>query len=74
MVATAMGHPGEDAGDVLDNFIRSLGLPRSLKEVRIGPEHFDKIAEQAMKTPWVPRNPRRIDSPAQVREILSLAA
>jgi maleylacetate reductase len=61
-------------GDVLDDFIRNLGLPRSLMEVHVGPERFDKIAEQAMKTPWVPRNPRRIDSPAQVREILLLAA
>jgi maleylacetate reductase len=74
MVAAAMGHPGEDAGDVLDDFIRNLGLPRSLNEVRIGPEHFEKIAEQSMRTPWVPRNPRRIDSSAQIREILTLAA
>jgi maleylacetate reductase len=27
-----------------------------------------------MGTPWVPRNPRKIDGPAQVREILELAA
>jgi maleylacetate reductase len=38
------------------------------------PEHFDRIAEQAMHTPWVPRNPRKIDGPARVREILELAA
>jgi maleylacetate reductase len=74
LVAAAMGRPGEDAADVLDAFIRGLGLPRSLKEVNVAPEHFDRIAEQAMRTPWVPRNPRRIDGPAQVREILSLAA
>jgi maleylacetate reductase len=74
LVATAMGHPGKDAADVLDNFIRDLGLPRSLKEIRITPEHFDRIAEQAMGTPWIPRNPRRIAGPAEVREILALAA
>jgi maleylacetate reductase len=74
LVAAAMGHPGEDAGDVLDQFIRGLGLPRSLQEVRVGPEHFDRIAQQAMRTPWVPRNPRKIESPAQVREILLSAA
>jgi maleylacetate reductase len=74
LVAAAMGHPGQDAGDVLDAFIRNLGLPRSLQDVRIGPEHFDRIAEQAMKTPWVPRNPRPIAGPEQVREILLLAA
>ena len=74
LVAEAMGQPGKDAGDVLDAFIRGLGMPRSLQDVRVGPEHFDAIAEQAMRTPWVPRNPRRIDGPAQVREILVLAA
>jgi len=74
MVSGAMGHPGEDAADVLDWFIRELGMPRSLQDVRIGPEHFDRIAEQAMGTPWIPRNPRKINGPAQVREILLLAA
>jgi maleylacetate reductase len=74
LVASAMGHPGEDAADVLDGFIRGLGLPRSLAEVKVVPEHFDRIAEQAMATPWIRRNPRRIDGPAQVREILVLAA
>ena len=74
LVSAAMGHPGKDAGDVLDDFIRGLGMPRSLREVKVGSEHFDRIAQQAMATPWVPRNPRRIEGPAQVREILELAA
>ena len=74
LVSEAMGQPGKDAADVLDRFIRGLGLPRSLRDVRVGPEHFDAIAEQAMRTPWIPRNPRKIDTPAQVREILLLAA
>jgi maleylacetate reductase len=74
LVSAAMGKPGEDAGDVLDKFIRDLGLPRSLQDVRIGPEQFDRIAQQAMGTPWIPRNPRKIDGPTQVREILVLAA
>lgn len=74
LIANAMGHPGKDAGDVLDQFIRGLGMPRSLGEVKIGREHFDRIAAQAMGTPWVPRNPRKIDGPAQVKEILELAA
>ncbi|QIG96691.1 MULTISPECIES: iron-containing alcohol dehydrogenase [unclassified Bradyrhizobium] len=73
-VAAAMGHPNADAGDVLDHFIRGLGMPRSLQEVDVSPEHFDRIAAGAMRTPWVPRNPRKIDSPSQVREILMMAA
>src|SRR3954464_6976298 len=74
LVAAAMGHPHEDAGGVLDRFIRGLGMPRSLREVRVSAEHFDRIAQQAMATPWVPRNPRKIEEPAQVREILDMAA
>jgi maleylacetate reductase len=74
LIAAAMGHPGEDAGDVLDAFIGGLGMPRSLGAVKIGPESFPRLAEQAMDTPWVPRNPRPIAGPAEVREILELAA
>ena len=35
IVAAAMGFPGHDAADVLDAFIRSLGMPRSLADVRV---------------------------------------
>ena len=73
-VARAMGHPGEDAADVLDRFIASLGMPRSLSAANVGPEHFERIAEGSMITPWIPRNPRRIDGPAAIMEILELAA
>jgi maleylacetate reductase len=73
-LAAAMGHPGKELSDVLDALIRGLGMPRSLREVKVGPESFDLIATQAMNTPWVPRNPRKIDGPAEVREILELAA
>jgi maleylacetate reductase len=74
LVAAAMGRPGEDAADVLDAFIGGLDMPRSLGAVGIGPENFAAIAAQAMGTPWVPRNPRPIAGPAEVREILELAA
>jgi len=74
LVAAAMGAPGAEAGDLLDAFIGGLGMPRSLSAVKIGREEFGRIAEAAMATPWVPRNPRPIAGPAQVLEILELAA
>jgi len=74
LVAEAMGQPGKDASEALDQFIRGLGMPRSLREVKVAPDSFDSIARAAMATPWVPRNPRRIDGPAEVRQILELAA
>jgi len=73
-VSLAMSQPGSDAGALLDHFIGELGMPRSLGAVKIERASFQRIAEQSMHTPWVPRNPRRIDGPAQVREILELAA
>jgi maleylacetate reductase len=74
LVSSAMNRAGEEAGDVLDVFIRALDMPRSLGAVGVGLESFDDIATQAMNTPWVPRNPRRINGPAQIREVLELAA
>ena len=74
LVAAAMGEPKADAGDLLDRFIAGLGMPRSLSAAGVGREHFRRIAEQAMGTPWVPRNPRLIDGPEQVMEILEMAA
>jgi maleylacetate reductase len=73
LISIAMSEAGCDAGDVLDRFIRGLGMPRSLDAVKIGRDNFPRIAVQAMATPWVPRNPRPIDGPAQVLEILELA-
>jgi maleylacetate reductase len=74
LIAAAMGRPAEDAGDVLDGFIAGLDMPRSLGAVNIGPENFQRIAEQSMGTPWIPRNPRKINGPAEVMEILTLAS
>jgi maleylacetate reductase len=74
MISEAMGDPGAEAGDLLDRFIGGLGMPRSLHAVNVGPEHFDRIAKQAMGTPWVPRNPRPIPTPEVLREILEIAA
>ncbi len=73
-VARAMGCEGEDAGDALDRFIGGLGMPRTLGAVGVKEEHFDRISKQAMGTPWIPRNPRPIPTPAEVMEILRLAA
>jgi maleylacetate reductase len=74
LVAAAMGQPQKNAADVLEHFIRELGMPLRLQDVQVGTEHFDRIAGRAMATPWIPCNPRSIDRSAQVREILVLAA
>ncbi len=74
LVSAAMGHSGEDAADVLAAFIASLDMPRTLSAMHISESSFERIAEQAMHTIWMPHNPRPIERAAQVREILALAA
>jgi len=72
-VAVAMGHPGEEAADVVSAFIGALGLPRRLAEVDVTRARFKEIAEHVMHDEWLHTNPRRIDSIAQVMEILEAA-
>jgi maleylacetate reductase len=72
-IATAFGAPGGDAPDLVQTLIRDLGMPTTLGEVKVGREHFERIAAAAMQSPMVKANPRPITDPAQVREILELA-
>ena len=74
MVATAMGRPGTRAADAVGDFIASLGMPRTLAAVGVGPEQFDRIAEAALLDHYVHTNPRPIRSKADVIEILRMAA
>ena len=74
LISAAMSQVGSDASDAVDSLISGLGMPRSLGAVKIGRDNFQRIALQAMATPWVPRNPRPIEGPDQVREILELAS
>jgi maleylacetate reductase len=74
LVAEALGKPGADAGDLLHAFIAGLGLPRSLREVDVGPDRFELIAGNAMHDRALHTNPRKIKGTDDVIEILKLAA
>ncbi|KAJ6545665.1 hypothetical protein B0H19DRAFT_286451 [Mycena capillaripes] len=39
------GESGADLGDMLDVFVRELGLVRTLAEAGVGRDNFDKLAE-----------------------------
>jgi maleylacetate reductase len=73
MVAEALGHPGEKAADTVAALIASLGLPATLRDVGVKPEQLDAIARQSMHDRWVHTNPRKIDGPPVVRELLDAA-
>lgn len=74
LVAEAMGHPGEDAADVIAAFVAGLGQPGRLTDVGVTREQFPMIAEHAMHDAWLHSNPRKITSVEQVYEILESAA
>jgi maleylacetate reductase len=73
-VAEALGRPGEDAADALENLLAELGMPRRLADVGVGPDKFALVANTAMHDKWLHTNPVRITSPEQVLKILEAAA
>jgi maleylacetate reductase len=74
LVAAALGAADGDAADAVARLVADLGLPGRLADVGVGPDRFDEIAEKAMHDRSVKANPRPITSPAEVKEILRLAA
>jgi alcohol dehydrogenase class IV len=54
--------------------ISDLGLPRTLGDVGIKDDQWDKIAEYGVKHPTVLTNPRPITKKGDIIEILKLAS
>lgn len=61
-----------DAGDLLDVYLRELGMPRTLKSVGINREQFEALAESALKDPCTVNGPVKIGK-EEVLEILEMA-
>ena len=74
VISEALGRPGGDAGDALHELISALGLPRTLKEVGVGPDQFDLLAENTMHDRWTYTNPRKINGAGDIKSILEMAA
>jgi len=73
-VAALMGRPGGSAADAVRDLARGLGLPTRLSEVGVEPSQFQAIGEATMHDRGVRSNPRPIQGPADIVEILNLAA
>jgi len=73
LVAEALGRPGAAGAEAVGDLIASLGMPRTLRDVGVRREQFDRIAEVAAENFWVKTNPRPIRGPSDVREILEKA-
>lgn len=63
-----------DVGDALDAIFRELGMPRTLKGMKIGRDRFDTLAENSLQDPCCASNPIPIDKKEQVLEILEMCA
>ncbi len=72
-IAEALGQPSLSAGQAVRSLVKRLQLPQTLQDVGISKNRLPEIAELACRHPVVRRNPRPIDSAAQVLEILQLA-
>ena len=73
LVSEALGRPGEPAADAVAELVAGLGLPGRLRDAGVKPEQLDQIATESMHDRWVHTNPRPIDGPAAVRQLLDAA-
>lgn len=71
-IAQALG--ARSAAEGVRGLVQSLGLPADLKSVGIGREAFQAIAEHTMHDGGVRNSARPITGPADIVEILELAA
>lgn len=73
-LAKALGRPHMSASQAFREFAQGLSLPTSLREVGVGADQFALIAENTMTEIFIFSNPQPARTPAQVMEILALAA
>jgi maleylacetate reductase len=73
LVSAALGEPQADAAEIVARLIADLGLPRTLRDVKVPREQLRKLAELTMHDPWTATNPRKIAGPDAVLEILEMA-
>ena len=74
LVSEALGKPGQPAATAVEDFIASLGMPRTLKDVGVTEAAFGRIADAALLDYYIYTNPRKINGISDIMEILRLAA
>lgn len=69
-----LGNSHATAAEALDDFIRGLGMPRTLGEVGVDEARFQQVAEYTLLDIWGRTNPRPVSSADDIMQILRLAA
>lgn len=72
-IAEAMGRDDGDASAAVAALVKSLDQPANLQSMDVKQAQFEDIINGAMQNLWVRTNPRPINDPGQVREILEMA-
>jgi maleylacetate reductase len=72
-LSEAMGAAGRPASELIRELVAGLDQPVTLRAVGIKRENLDELARRALNYHPVKVNPRKIQSPADVLEILELA-
>ncbi|MEM9620809.1 MAG: iron-containing alcohol dehydrogenase [Pseudomonadota bacterium] len=72
-ISACFGDSAAPASELVDRFISSLEMPRSLAAVDVSEDQFDHIAEFTMLDFWARTNPRTVEEAADIRQILELA-
>lgn len=73
LISDAFGAPDRPAADLVAELIAGLGLPTRLRDVGVGEDQLDAIAEGSLQNAWVRGNVVPIDRAEQVRTILDKA-
>lgn len=71
--SNAFGAPDRPASELADEFISGLGMRRTLADVGVKEDKLAQIAEYTMEDFGARTNPRPIEKPSDVLEILQLA-
>ena len=70
LVSECFGRPDVHAAIVVDDYIRRLGLPRSLEQVGVTASMHETIAKLSMHDFMLKTNPRPITSYTDIMDIL----
>lgn len=73
LVSRALGDENKSAAELVGKLIADLGMPTTLRDVGVRRDQFEAIGNGAMQNMMVRSNPRKIDDPSQVKEILEMA-
>ena len=72
-ISACLGDASHPASVLLDELIRGLGMPRSLREVGVAENQLPLIADYTLADIWGRTNPRPVTSAEDVLEILHTA-